>query len=416
MYEIRPLGQGDYPAITEIAAMAFPVLGLATREDKEKFVQRLIDGDASGEPSVLMGVFDQGKMVGGMRYDRYTMRLLSKDLPLAGIGFVVVDFLNKKRGVAKAILTHFLESHAAQGIPMVALYPFRPDFYKKMGFGYGAPMSQYRVRPVDLPDSPLRRNAVYLGEDDIPEMLDTYHRLREATNGLFEKTPASLKRYFTNEKLIKVGCRAGGKLTGYLVFEFIPVDPNTEAGFDLTIKEWVYEDTAALHALSGFLHSQKDQVQRVIIHTQDPYFHHLLEDPRNHHDNMFFPFYHESYLNGIGIMYRVVDVPELFRQLGGHDFCGETFTLGLTLEDTFYPANDGRWVIRFDQGKATVTEGGADVEVAMDIASFSSLITCSVSLRALVRLGRASLDAPTWLHRLDKVFATAELPLCMNRF
>lgn len=416
MYKIRPLKQDEYGQVTEIASIAFQEIELVTAEDKERFVERMIESDKTEEISILYGAFDGERLVGGMRNDDYTMRLLSQDIDLGGIGFVVVDFLHKKKGIAKALLSEFIASYDRRGFPMVALYPFRPDFYKKMGFGYGSSMNQYRVRPAAFPGTGKHPPMTYLGEADLDELIACYGRYRERTNGLFKKTAANFRRYLKNDSLRLVGWKSQGRLKGYMVFSFVAVDPHCSSGYDMKLTEWVYEDAETLQVFCDFLHSQKDQIKRVIVNTQNDDFHFLLEDPRNHHDNVFFPFFHEAQIRGTGIMYRVVNVDNLFRQLAGHDFAAQTLTVGLTLEDSFYPTQSGRYVIRFDAGHPMMVEGEADVELEMDISDFSSLITCSVSLSGLYALGRARVSDPGMMGHLERIFGTAPKPLCMNRF
>jgi hypothetical protein len=82
----------------------------------------------------------------------------------------------------------------------------------------------------------------------------------------------------------------------------------------------VYETPNTLLSISSFLHSQFDQINRVILNIQDDDFRFLLEDPRNHHDNVFFPFFHEGSIQGIGIMYLVIYVERLVEELSQHSF------------------------------------------------------------------------------------------------
>jgi predicted acetyltransferase len=416
MFTIKRLDQKEYSQIVEIASLAFPEINLVTDEDKENLIKDMIKEDAKGKMSWLMGVYEGETLVAGMRYDELHMKLLSQEVELGGIGFLVVDFLNKKRGIAKEIIIDFINTFDQKGYPLVALYPFRPDFYKKMGFGYGTSMDQYRIRPETFPKGDKRLPLVYLTQDDMPQLVDCYEAYRAKSNGLFRKSKIDFNRYFENDKVKLVGFKAGGEIRAYIVFKFLPVDPHATAGYDLETIEFVYLDSQGLSALTTFLHHQKDQINRVIFNTQDPSFRFLLDDPRNHHDNVFFPFFHESNIQGTGIMYRVINVKRLFEELSDHDFAGENLSLEIIVKDSLYPKNEGRTIVKFEEGYPLIYEGESDVKIEMAVAEFSSLITCSVDLKSLLRLGRAKIDKEEYIDRVNRLFATAEKPQCMNRF
>lgn len=38
-----------------------------------------------------------------------------------------------------------------EGLALSALYPFRPDFYGRMGYGYGTKKAEYQLRPEAFP-------------------------------------------------------------------------------------------------------------------------------------------------------------------------------------------------------------------------------------------------------------------------
>ena len=84
---------------------------------------------------------------------------------------------------------------------------------------------------------------------------------------------------------------------------------------DIHVRELVYETPAALSELLTFLHTQADQIRTIILETQDEFFHHLLLDPRNDSASLIPSVFHESNIQGVGIMVRVVDVPGVFRRL-----------------------------------------------------------------------------------------------------
>ena len=133
-------------------------------------------------------------------------------VPVGGIGMVAVDLLHKKEHVARDLVTFFLDHYRTRGMPLGLLYPFRPDFYKQMGFGYGTKMSEYRVRPSDLPAYGSKDHLVNLGPEDSELLLDYYNRYQMRTHGMLRRTTFEIARKLRTRKTISsaigktVGC------------------------------------------------------------------------------------------------------------------------------------------------------------------------------------------------------------------
>ena len=132
----------------------------------------------------------------------------------------------------------------------------------------------------------------------------------------------------------KLGYWADGQLQGYLLFSFEPVPNGNFLRNNIVVRTLLYENSVALRGLLAFLRTQADQIEAVVLNTQDEDFHLLLHDPRNGSHNLMPSVYHESNTQGVGIMYRVIDVPRLFALLAGHNFGGQTLTVQLNLRDS----------------------------------------------------------------------------------
>jgi predicted acetyltransferase len=118
-------------------------------------------------------------------------------------------------------------------------------------------------------------------------------------------------------------------------------------------------------------------------------------------------------------MYRVSDVPAVFRLLGAYDFGGQTATLRFAIRDTFIPENEGAVVVRFEGGRAHVQEGdadGVDAEVRLDVAEFSSLLMGCVPFERLYVYGLAGISDARQVETVDRIFRTREKPMCMTPF
>lgn len=416
MSDLRQLSEADFDRLIDLVANAYPAFNLFAQEDKQRFKQRFL-GRREDPSNHFYGLYRDGNMLGSMILYNFTMKLLSTKARAGGVGMVAVDLLHKKESVAKELIAYFLRHYKERGVTLTLLYPFRPDFYKKMGFGYGTKMNQYRVRPAHLPRGKTKEHVAFLQEDDKELLRDCYNRCLERTNGLIERMAFELDGFFHHPEVQVVGCKRDGALRGYMTFVFKPVKPDNPLLNDIVVKEFVYEDRDALSELLTFLHTQFDQIDRIVFNTQDEHFHYLLFDPRNDSDHFIPPVYQESNVQGVGVMYRVIDTPGIFKVLGGHNFGGQSCRLKLSIADSFFPENAGSTIVRFENGTPRLSESGDhDVEVALDVSDFSSLLVGAVDFKSLYRYGLADISDPGYVDTVQKLFFTDAKPVCMTSF
>lgn len=418
MYNIRKLStEKDFKDFGEIGANAYPGQKIVTLEEKEKLVENIIKTHNDNPYVKFYGAFNNEEMVGGMRLHDFKMNLLSTKITAGGIGFVAVDLLHKKERVAKEIVTYFINHYKKLGATMALLYPFRPDFYKKMGFGFGTSMNQYKVKPCNLPKGTSKANVKFIKEEEASLLLDCYTRIYEKTNGLIEKYEQEFKTILKTPKFKVVGYKNKYKVEGFLVFEFRPVESGNILINDIYINDLIFENTTALSELMTFLNSQNDQIRHIIFNLQDEDFRFLLDDPRNDSNNLFAPVYHECSIQGTGIMYRVINTKALFKDLKDHNFNNVSCKLKLTIKDSFVEDNHGSIIIAFTNGLPAIVETEVyDVEINLDMADFSSLITCAVSFRSLYKYGKATISNTQYLDVINNLFTSGDRPICLTRF
>ena len=129
------------------------------------------------------------------------------------------------------------------------------------------------------------------------------------------------------------------------------------------------------------------------------------------------PVGHPVDLQGIGIMYRVIDTPGLFRALKNHNFGGQTCKLKLTVRDSFYPKHAGSYLIDITNGRATVKKSGKfDVEIVLDVAEYSSMIMGVVPFDKLYEYKLADISDPKFVSVVSKLFASQVKPMCVTHF
>jgi len=414
--DIRRLAGDEFQEFARISANAYPGFPVRTEDERQRMVERFREQDQHPGQAVY-GLFEAGALLGGMELYDYTMNLYGAQVQVEGVGGVAVDLAHKKEHVARDMIRFFLEYSRNRKATLALLYPFRPDFYKQMGFGYGTKLNEYRVSPGSLPKGPSRQHIVWLSQADIPLLLDCYQRCQARTHGLIQQSEADFAGWFASLERRVVGYKRDGKIEGYLIFRF---QPHAQGNFlinDLDVREFVYETREALAELLTFLHSQADQVRAVIIRTQDEEFHHLLPDPRNGSEVLLPSVYHPTNVQAVGLMYRVIDLPGIFAQLREHNFGGQTCRVKLTISDSFYPANAGNPVVHFRDGLPAVSvEDAHDVEIRLDVAEFSSLLLGVVSFRSLYLYGLAEISDTGYLETINRLFLAASKPVCLTAF
>ncbi|BBB89698.1 MAG TPA: GNAT family N-acetyltransferase [Methylomusa anaerophila] len=414
---IRKLDETDFPGYVQLQGTAYPgfysIVPFPHQEMEERFIQ-LQKEDPIRK---FYGVFQDGGLVGGMQLYDFTLRFHDTRIPLGGIGSVATDFLHKKKKVAKEIITFFINHYRSKEYVLAALHPFRPDFYKKMGFGYGTKTNLYRVKPESLPHGHTKQNLRFCTKQDIPLLVSCHNRVSAKTHGMIEQDSVMMERFFRDPGIRVIGYGQDGQLRGYVAFKFVPEPGKSPMIYDMEIIEMIYETPAATQELFSCLHSQSDQVRSIYLHTQDESFHYLLADPRNGTENLLPCIAHECNKQGLGIMYRVINIKGIFQVLREHDFGHQSCKLRIDVEDNFYPANSGAVILHCNCGRATVSEEN-DYEVAMslNIGEFSSLLMGAVTVKQLCRHGLAVISDQSYLEIINQMFMVEEKPVCTVRF
>ncbi len=423
--EIRPFGDHkDFVQFARINVNAYP----GGMSDLEKTIERMKQIDEADQAANFYGIFTGGDMLGGMLLIDFQMNCFGQFIPAGGVGWVAVDLTKRRLGAAREMVEFFLNNCEAQGQFIAMLYPFRPDFYRRMGFGHGLKMHQYSFKPTSLPRAVNTGDIVYLEPEDLPLLKEFFTDYAATQHGY------CLKGQFQLDEMLKrntprrrvVGFKKDGRLKGYLVYSFRKGHESNFLKNDLLINEWLWQGHEALGGFTGFLNSLADQVDRVVFNTQQPGFHLILEDPRNGSGALIPSVYHESYRTGVGLMYRVVSLEKLVESTSHRVFCGPDVDLTINLTDSFRPANSGRYCISFRSGRATLSARGCErhettttavalAEISLDVAELSSLWMGAVGFRTLYQLGLVQADGVS-VDLLNDLFAVKQKPQCIAHF
>lgn len=392
---VRPLAPAELGNFWEIVVLAgsdgyYP----QEKEKRVKWFERLVE--ASGGP-LYYGAFRGRQMVGGMAISDFGINLRSAMVRLSSVGMVHTDMLHKKEKVCKDMMEYFIQTNRKKGVSLLTLTPFRPDFYKQMGFGYGSCLYQYRIPPASFPNKGSKECLSYIGTERMQDYLACVDRAAGKTHGM-------IKSFWTISGPFRDGHRVlayeqGGETRGILAFSF------GEAR-EMIIDELLYEDAQALHAFCSFLHAQSDQFDRIAFSTPDPHFYYILHAPTDGLKNL------ECCASIIHNMFRVIDVPGIFNELRDVNFNGQSAVIEIAVRDSFCPENAGSTIVEFADGHPHVgDEQAVDARLYLDISDFSSLLMGSIDVRTLYRLGLVEIQSERELALLDRIFMFGQMPL-----
>ena len=408
---VRRVSTDDCLELASIMMHAYPGLEGITEDSISKLAQNLRDELSKESTEMIYGAYRGSKLLGAIRLHQFTMTLRAVPVRIGGIAGVCVHLLHKKEKVSRDLLSFALKTFHSWGIQLVSLYPFQTGFYKKMGFGYGAMKHQYRLKPDAFPKEATKINVTYLSIEDRADMLACYRYFSQSRTGMLERQEADFNEMFQHGNSV-VGVRHNGEITGYLSFGFRRPNPQYYQKYDLFVEQFVYRTPDALAELCSFLNSQSDQVQQIVLNTQDEDFHYLFLDPMNGRFDSFETAALETTVTAVGAMYRVLDVKKLLAELQACQFGPETCRLKIIVHDNFFESEHGETVIHFKNGMIMDLQDDGEYDVAMTIriSEFSSLIVGAVGFRSLFDYGLVKLSNLSYMSLIHRLFAVQHKP------
>jgi len=412
--EIRKIKDSEINEFVEIQLNAYPKENL-TNEQKEKTVASY-DGfrKKASEIAEFVALFDEGIMKGCMILYRYRMNVRYSMINAGGIGSVAVHTLYRKEKVCRHLIEYAHTYFSGKGIHLSFLYPFRTDFYYKMGYGFGTRKDRYEISPAAFPNGGNKKNIEFLKKDEINLMIDSYNKFMKSKNGLCIKYTQEFERYFGNPAFNIIGFKNNGKIDAYCIYKFVSASKNNFIKNNIEIIRLVYNTKNAFNGVMEYFRSLADQINRIIINTQDDMLYHAFIDPRDGSDYIIPSVYHKIGCTGVGVMYRVVDFKEFFEETIGY-FDKKNLTIKMTLKDDFIEKNDGIFYIDFDS-KLVSSEGeNYDYHLKTDIQTISSILMGAFDMRSAVEMGKIEIDNEEGLNTLQNLFYIAK-PLCMEDF
>lgn len=418
MREIRKLDASHVDAYTEIAFNAYPSFKNFEKSAMDEYKAEVIRIMNEDPIVTFFGLFEEDELIGVMRLFDFQMNAFGKVIPVSGLGFLGVHLMHKKKKVARDLVNYYETHYLKRQIPIALLLPFRPDFYKKMGYGHGTKMNQYRIPTDQLPKYEASENyrVSYLGKQHLDDILACHGRVVLNSHGRMIKFGDEIRDLFGDAFNRVIGVyNKENQLSGYMVYHFKNGKPGNYTINHIYIKEFIHENTEVMQVLLNYLRQQQDQVALTIFNTEDENFHYLFDNPLNDSQN-YIPYgYLETNTQAIGVMYKVLDPQMAFEQCQYRNYNGVDLKVKFDLIDPF-TGEPSPVIVHFNHGKVVLNETSYDVTVTMSLSDFSSLFLGSVGFNGLYSLGLIKVDHIKFNRELDQAFYCPQKPVCYTDF
>ncbi len=334
---LRPAEDADAPALAELWATAFPgersaserLEALLSESGKYGGIENCWVGDASG------------RMVGALRTYPLTLHMWGKAFPTMGLAAVAVAPEARRKGVGASMCRAALIEGRARGDLLSALYPFRTDFYGRLGYTLVGEYHRYRFPPGELPSFPETDGVEPLSEEAARDLVpDFYEAMLPRTNGLIARNEAHWE-HLGEDSVRVLAVRGEGPagpdgLRGYMAVSMPPYRRPEDAR--LVVRELLVSDSGSYRALLGWLSRQRDQWQEVTYDAlPGERFHQLLGHPRRPGARAVRSLWFPSASILRGPMLRILDVPRLLEAIGFPEGAS------IEVEDPVLGENSGRW-------------------------------------------------------------------------
>lgn len=402
---LQPAARRDAHRLAVLWTRAFP-----DRRTAAERTQQLLSNAPYGGIDDSWMVEREGRVVAACRLHHLSEFVAGATLRCLGVAGVAVASTARRQGLGAALCRDALRLGRDAGDVVSVLYPFRPDFYRALGWGYVGELRAYRVATAALPldAAALARTRLADGDEDRAAMEACYARVAEHSHGPIRRSRAVWDHHLSGAAEAVLALEPdGGAVRGYALVRY----PRESIQVDraLRVQELVARDEAARHALWAWVAAQRDQ-RAVTTYDAlpDEAFELRLSSPRP-------PRWAEHPARRLwtptarllrGPMLRVLDVPAALGARRWGAVAAGGVRLRVEVRDAELPGNVGPWTVEVEAGAAAVTEGpcaAADAALTCDAAVFAAIWAGEVRASDAARLGLAEVEDPERL--LDDAFA-----------
>jgi predicted acetyltransferase len=344
-------------------------------------------------------------------------------LPMAGVSYVAVHPLRRRRGVLRALMRHQLDELHARGVPLAGLGASEAGIYGRFGYGPATWDSSWRLARGAtrhlLSDGLSDGDGCSLEQVDARTALDLFPGVHEQARrtrlGDVRTYPGRWRDLIGDGRLFVVGRDGDGRAAGYAIYR-IEREERWSAHATVIVDHLIACSDAAYRALWGYL-GDLDLTDWVVASGRPE--HEPLQWALADRRKLMVTAVHDH------LWIRLVDLPAA---LSGRRYAAEGSVV-LEVTDPCCPWNEGRWLL--DGGpdgaecrpagrgvaRGSSRDGGLDpaAVLRLDASALGSLFLGGASAALLARAGRVDAD-PAAVRRADQMFRSDEDPWCSTEF
>jgi len=404
---IQQISKSALPSYIQLLSLAY---NIRTQEGIDKELQQWAKFMDAGVE--LYGAYLEDEMVGCMALYPFEMNYMDHFLPVSGIGSVAVHPVYKKEKVCLRMIQYAIKEAQEEGCFFSVLYPFRPDFYRSMGYGLGPITYQYNFRLDQFQDvlSDVEDGDGFVRQfqaEDFSNILEFYRKIYITTHGYIKRPSYELLSFLDKPSVKVFAYIEDTNIQGLVVYVAKSTHPENFLENKIVVYEWNACHLKAKKALYQFFYKQRDQFSQIEFVSQDASIPFLLKDPRHVSHNLLIPTIHHHVSNaGYGMMYQALRLDDLFSLFPTHTILkqweGKVFTIvtqdPFTLNHQTYP-----FMVQSDQLQP-IAETSTTVTLKCSLSTLSSLCIGSLSFSFAYQNGLVTLSDLNWIPFFTTLF------------
>ncbi len=414
---IKPLKPSDMNAYIDIYLNAYPAGKDISKQCYEKYYNRNMQSLLEYDNVNFFGLFEDDELVSIMKLIDFDINLFGQMNKATGLMSLAVHSLHKKKGVARDMVKFFEEYTVSSGGLCSMLLPFRIEYYRKMGYGYGTKLDEYRIPTLQLPNLKDVSKLRLIKKDEIEKVVSCYSNFVSNYHGAVYKFEEEIREMSEDDETRRIGYFEDDELKGYVAFSF---KRDSEINYTLNsivVSELIYIDATVLKQLLAGLRMQTDLAQNVVIRTGEADFYHVFASPEDTSGNYINYGFIQTNISAVGNMYKIPDIKNFIEKTNYRKFPTEDIKISFNVYDEF-KNEDIKFAIRFTPDISKEHSywsfesdvANFEIEIKMNLSDLSSLFMGSVDFSPMIRFGIAEISDKDFTDKIDRLFHLNQRP------